>query len=132
MDFLWLVKSMEKILKELDSIMDVWVREHELRRLNGEVETKKDFKDVLLSAVHDDSQFGNSSETVIKATILGADANKTSILCAAALPSRHWQARDANYISVLCTFPPESPVSSPVPSQVPLGEDKWDAIFIRV
>ncbi|KAF2284550.1 hypothetical protein GH714_026405 [Hevea brasiliensis] len=64
------VKSMKKINKELDSIIDAWVQEHELRRLNGEVETKQDFIDVLLSAVQDDSQFGNSRETVIKATIM--------------------------------------------------------------
>ncbi|OAY34805.1 cytochrome P450 CYP82D47 [Manihot esculenta] len=69
-DFFGPVKSMKKIMKELNSIFDVWVEEHELRRLNGEVETPRDFIDVLLNAIKDDSMFGNSRETVIKATIL--------------------------------------------------------------
>ncbi|KAF2298899.1 hypothetical protein GH714_028986 [Hevea brasiliensis] len=56
------------------------------------------------------------------------DTNKTSFLCAAAPFRPVGRVRDANYISVLCTFPPKSPV----PSQVPLREDKRDAIFIRV
>ncbi|OAY34801.1 cytochrome P450 CYP82D47 [Manihot esculenta] len=67
-DFFGPVKSMKKISKEFDSIFEVWIQEHELRRLNGEVETPRDFIDVLLSAVKEDSTFNR--ETVIKATIL--------------------------------------------------------------
>ncbi|KAG8641972.1 cytochrome P450 CYP82D47-like [Manihot esculenta] len=69
-EFLGPVKSMKKILKEMDSIIEAWVREHELKRLNGEVETNHDFIDVLLTAMKDDAIYGNSRETVIKATIL--------------------------------------------------------------
>ncbi|OAY35042.2 hypothetical protein MANES_12G066002v8 [Manihot esculenta] len=81
-DFFGPVKSMKKVMKELDSIFEVWVQEHELRRLNGEVETPRDFIDVLLTAIEDDSVFGNSRETVIKAIILSlivGGADSTSI-----------------------------------------------------
>ncbi|OAY34798.1 cytochrome P450 CYP82D47 [Manihot esculenta] len=68
-DFFGPVKTMKKVSKELDSILEVWVQEHELRRLNGGAQTNRDFIDVLLNSVKDDSTFGHSREIVIKATI---------------------------------------------------------------
>ncbi|KAJ9169789.1 hypothetical protein P3X46_017941 [Hevea brasiliensis] len=78
-DYLYLAGAF-KVMKEFDSIMDVWIQEHELRSLNGKVETKQDFIDVLLSAVVDDSMFGNSRETVIKATVLFNSIVQTLII----------------------------------------------------
>ncbi|KAG9440790.1 hypothetical protein H6P81_020955 [Aristolochia fimbriata] len=62
------VASMKNNIKELDSIISVWLEEHRQRRLAGEKPTDPDFIDVLLSVV-ETTQFPDyDSEIVMKTT----------------------------------------------------------------
>ncbi|KAG5222223.1 cytochrome P450 [Salix suchowensis] len=80
------VKTMKRLSRELDSLMESWIQEHKLKRLESTTEnTSKmegdDFIDVMLSLL-DDSMFGYSRETIIKATamtLIIAAADTTSI-----------------------------------------------------
>ncbi|KAJ6302175.1 hypothetical protein OIU77_016295 [Salix suchowensis] len=68
------VKTMKRLSRELDSLMESWIQEHKLKRLESTTEnTSKmegdDFIDVMLSLL-DDSMFGYSRETIIKATAM--------------------------------------------------------------
>ncbi|KAJ6302173.1 hypothetical protein OIU77_016293 [Salix suchowensis] len=65
---------MKRLSRELDSLMESWIQEHKLKRLESTDEnTSKmegdDFIDVMLSLL-DDSMFGYSRETIIKATAM--------------------------------------------------------------
>ncbi|KAF8014656.1 hypothetical protein BT93_H0460 [Corymbia citriodora subsp. variegata] len=72
------VKAMKRVARELDEIVGKWVEEHKLKRggdhERGEVidDVKKDFIDVMLSLIGEDSfaKFGHSPETLIKATVV--------------------------------------------------------------
>ncbi|KAJ6751484.1 hypothetical protein OIU85_001964 [Salix viminalis] len=80
------VKTMKRLSRELDSLMESWIQEHKLKRLESTTKnTNKmegdDFIDVMLSLL-DDSMFGYSRETIIKATamtLIIAGADTTSI-----------------------------------------------------
>ncbi|KAF5450584.1 hypothetical protein F2P56_030919 [Juglans regia] len=64
------VKSMKRVAKELDSLIGSWVEEHTARRLKTDEQSQEpDFIDAMLSAI-EDSMFGHSRETIIKATVL--------------------------------------------------------------
>ncbi|KAJ6965546.1 hypothetical protein NC652_003433 [Populus alba x Populus x berolinensis] len=83
--FLGSVKTMKRLSRELDSLMESWIQEHKLKRLESTENTNKmeddDFIDVMLSLL-DDSMFGYSRETIIKATamtLIIAGADTTSI-----------------------------------------------------
>ncbi|XP_040991679.1 cytochrome P450 CYP82D47-like [Juglans microcarpa x Juglans regia] len=67
-DFQGQVKSMKHVAGELDSLIGSWVEEHIARRLkNDEQSHEPDFIDVMLSAIGEDSMFGYTRETIIKA-----------------------------------------------------------------
>ncbi|XWS76055.1 hypothetical protein CRYUN_Cryun01aG0144500 [Craigia yunnanensis] len=76
------VKSMKHVAKEIDSIVGRWVEEHKLKRLKSEPGDSQDFIDLLLSAIEEDSMFGYTRETIIKATVMNlflAGSDTTSI-----------------------------------------------------
>ncbi|KAM3731529.1 hypothetical protein ACB098_12G170500 [Castanea mollissima] len=77
------VKFMKRVAKEFDSLAGSWVDEHTTRRVNGdEPSDKLDFIDVMLNKIEENSMFGHTRETIIKATatmlILGG-SDTTSI-----------------------------------------------------
>lgn len=76
------VKYMKHIAKEFDSLAGTWIEEHKTRRLKRETSDKPDFIDVMLSVLEEESMFGHTRETIIKATILNlilAGSDSTSI-----------------------------------------------------
>ncbi|CAN1129916.1 Cytochrome P450 CYP82J17 [Linum perenne] len=94
------LKSMKRVGKELDDVMQSWVDEHKLKkkkkRINGETssssaaaaaaeeEEDEDFIDVMLSLIEDDFSHQYSPEIIIKATALtlilaGADTTAITI-----------------------------------------------------
>ncbi|XP_022769908.1 cytochrome P450 CYP82D47-like [Durio zibethinus] len=80
--FVGQVKSMKHVAKEIDSIVGTWVEEHKLKRLKSEPDDGQDFIDLLLSAIEEDSMFGYTRETIIKATVMNlflAGSDTTSI-----------------------------------------------------
>ncbi|XWS31239.1 hypothetical protein CRYUN_Cryun23aG0060500 [Craigia yunnanensis] len=84
MDFIFMgqVKSMKHVAKEIDSIVGRWVEDHKLKRLKSEPDDSQDFIDLLLSAIEEDSMFGYTRETIIKATVMNlflAGSDTTSI-----------------------------------------------------
>ncbi|XP_060970910.1 cytochrome P450 CYP82J17-like [Cannabis sativa] len=91
------LKSMKRIGKEVDDLIGSWVEEHikkndDIKSLSGEEsnENKKDFIDVMLSVVEENSGFGYSRETIIKATvstliIAGSDTTSLSLVWTLAL-----------------------------------------------
>ena len=60
---------MKLVAKEMDSLIESWVKEH-TGRLNSEASSSQDFIDIMLTKLKDDSLFGYSRETIIKATVL--------------------------------------------------------------
>ncbi|XP_037495859.1 xanthotoxin 5-hydroxylase CYP82C4-like [Jatropha curcas] len=88
MNFLGPAKTMKRLSKELDSLLQTWIDEHKLKRINQirddddckSIE-KEDFIDVMLSVLEDDF-FGHSREDIIKGTVLAhiiGGADTTSI-----------------------------------------------------
>lgn len=87
-DFQGQVKSMKRVARELDVLCSSWVEEHKVKRLNcpspddGISRDNQDFIDLMLSAIEDDSMFGYSRDTIVKATmnnIMLAGSDTTSI-----------------------------------------------------
>ncbi|CAL1361665.1 unnamed protein product [Linum trigynum] len=79
------LKSMQRIGKELDVVMQSWIEEHKQRRRDDEEEEQGDFIDVMLSAIGDDFAEEYSPETIVKATALtlilaGADTTSITII----------------------------------------------------
>lgn len=64
------LSSMKLAAKEMDTIIESWVEEHEVSRDINEASKSQDFVDVLLSKLKDASFFGYSRQTIIKATIV--------------------------------------------------------------
>ncbi|CAK7351395.1 unnamed protein product [Dovyalis caffra] len=68
------VRTMKKIAKDLDHVVEGWLEEHRQKRVNGdEVIKGEDFMDLMLS-IFDEAhaaQLGRDSGTLIKATCLG-------------------------------------------------------------
>ncbi|XP_052886454.1 cytochrome P450 CYP82J17-like isoform X2 [Gossypium arboreum] len=82
--FMGQVKSMKRVAREIDSIVGEWVEEHKLKRLKSEAkpDNTPDFIDLMLSAIEEDSMFGYSRETIIKANVMNlflAGSDTTSI-----------------------------------------------------
>ncbi|XVE78137.1 hypothetical protein DITRI_Ditri13aG0119800 [Diplodiscus trichospermus] len=80
----WQVKSMKRMSKEMDSLVESWVDEHKLKRLKIGANNNQDFIDVMLSEIQDDSMFGYTRENIIKATALtlisaGSDSTAVSM-----------------------------------------------------
>ncbi|XP_021301088.1 protopine 6-monooxygenase-like [Herrania umbratica] len=72
----------KRISKEMDSLIESRVDEHKLTRLKIGAKINQDFIDVLLSAIEDDSMFGHTRETIIKATVtvlISAGSDWTSL-----------------------------------------------------
>ncbi|KAJ8899413.1 hypothetical protein K2173_018387 [Erythroxylum novogranatense] len=72
------VKTMKRLSRELDSVMENWIEDHKLKKMKMEPNNVQDFIDVMLSAMDDDSICGHTRENVIKGTsttliIAGAD-----------------------------------------------------------
>ncbi|KAE9586777.1 putative cytochrome P450 [Lupinus albus] len=67
-------KAMKKTAKELDAILEGWLKEHRKQRVSGEVKADRDqdFIDVMLSIQEDGqlSNFQHDSDTSIKSTCL--------------------------------------------------------------
>ncbi|KAF2292562.1 hypothetical protein GH714_025593 [Hevea brasiliensis] len=65
MNFLGPVKTMKRLSKEYDSLMESWINEHKLKRLKmGDSESmEEDFIDVMLSVLEDEF-FGHSRENI--------------------------------------------------------------------
>ncbi|OMP09865.1 Cytochrome P450 [Corchorus olitorius] len=88
--FMGQVKSMKRVANEIDSIVGKWVEEHKLKRVkNSEVDDNnnnyQDFIDLLLSAIEEDSMFGYTKDTIIKANVMNiflAGSDTTSITLA--------------------------------------------------
>ncbi|CDP15065.1 unnamed protein product [Coffea canephora] len=66
------LKSIKRVSKELDSIIQIWIDEHNERRMkiSEQGDEQQDFIDALLSVTKDEYLFGHSRETVIKATLM--------------------------------------------------------------
>lgn len=78
------IKSMKRLFKELDAIMQIWIDEHVEKRKMKSISsgTEQSFIDILLSAIEDDFAFGYSRETLVKATIMNlilAGSDTTSV-----------------------------------------------------
>ncbi|KAK2660430.1 hypothetical protein Ddye_006963 [Dipteronia dyeriana] len=65
-------KSMKKIAKELDIVVQEWLDEHKRKRASGETKEDEDFMDVMMTILQDDAQLfpGRDVDTVNKATCL--------------------------------------------------------------
>ncbi|XP_034690483.1 cytochrome P450 CYP82D47-like [Vitis riparia] len=61
------LKSMKRVAEQLDTSVQGWVEEH-VMKLKSDPSSRQDFIDVMLSILKDDSVFGHTRETVIKAT----------------------------------------------------------------
>ncbi|KAL3531081.1 hypothetical protein ACH5RR_010403 [Cinchona calisaya] len=92
------IKSMKRLFKELDAIMQIWIDEHIGRRnmKSKPAGDERDFIDVMLSVIEDEFTFGHSKETLIKATIMNlilAGSDTTSVhltwILALLLNNRH-------------------------------------------
>ncbi|KAJ8647263.1 hypothetical protein MRB53_000286 [Persea americana] len=69
-DFQGHKSAMKRVAKELDSIMEVYLKEHRRKRLSGEAGDQQDFMDMMLS-IMEDSQFSSyDPDTIIKSTSL--------------------------------------------------------------
>nr|BAU59410.1 cytochrome P450 82D125 [Fallopia sachalinensis] len=68
-------KSMKKSAKAMDDIFEIWLREHKERRLSGSIEGSKDFMDVMLRVLDDNSRVINDAgfddDNITKATCMG-------------------------------------------------------------
>ena len=62
--------SMKRVAEEMDGFVEGWVEEHVMRLKNDPNSSRKDFIDVMLSLLKDNSIFGHARETVIKATVM--------------------------------------------------------------
>ncbi|RVW62150.1 Protopine 6-monooxygenase [Vitis vinifera] len=89
------LSSMKLVAKEMDSLIESWVKEH-TGRLNSEASSSLDFIDIMLTKLKDASLFGYSRETIIKATVLTmivAGSDTTSLtstwLLSALLNNKH-------------------------------------------
>ncbi|RVW14796.1 Cytochrome P450 82C2 [Vitis vinifera] len=63
------LKSMKHVAELLDTSVQGWVEEH-VMKLKSDPSSRQDFIDVMLSILKDDSVFGHTRETVIKATVV--------------------------------------------------------------
>ncbi|KAL4614848.1 hypothetical protein ACB092_07G082700 [Castanea dentata] len=64
-------KAMKKTAKELDDVIEEWLKEHKQRKISGGVKEHQDFMDVLLSIVTDDDETSSYDvDTIVKATCL--------------------------------------------------------------
>ncbi|KAK8664098.1 hypothetical protein V6N13_083901 [Hibiscus sabdariffa] len=61
-------KSMRKIAKESDRVMDEWLREHKQKRVEEEANSEKDFMGIMLSLLRDAEE--HDADTINKATSL--------------------------------------------------------------
>ncbi|KAF2284545.1 hypothetical protein GH714_026340 [Hevea brasiliensis] len=87
LDINGVVKTMKRVTKEVDVIVDSWIEEHKKKSDN---DAKKDFLDVMLSVVEDDASMGLDRETIIKGTttaIILAGSDTTAITTLWALSS---------------------------------------------
>ncbi|WCJ31029.1 cytochrome P450 family 82 subfamily C polypeptide 4 [Euphorbia peplus] len=70
-DFNGYEKRMKKTAKELDILIEGWLKEHKERRLmNGEEKKEQDFMDVMLSILEDAKVSGFDADTINKSTCL--------------------------------------------------------------
>lgn len=67
LDLQWHIKSMKRIAKELDTVLQIWIDEHDGER---SINDEQDFIDGLLSLIKEGSIDGHSRQTVIKASVL--------------------------------------------------------------
>ncbi|XP_050207706.1 cytochrome P450 CYP82J17-like [Mercurialis annua] len=80
-DFKGMVKTMKRVTKQVDDIVQSWIDEHKQQK-NEQGEPENDFLDVLLCVVEDDETIGLKRETIIKATataIILAGSDTTAI-----------------------------------------------------
>ncbi|KAF9668622.1 hypothetical protein SADUNF_Sadunf14G0022900 [Salix dunnii] len=65
-------EAMKKIAKELDLVVEDWLKEHKQKRAAGVVKGKEDFMDLMLDVFDNDAGAvqGGDSDTTIKATSL--------------------------------------------------------------
>ncbi|CAK7351393.1 unnamed protein product [Dovyalis caffra] len=68
------VRTMKKIAKDLDHVVEGWLEEHRQKKLNGDqvIKGEEDFMDLMLSIVDEAeaAQLGRDSDTITKATCL--------------------------------------------------------------
>lgn len=66
------LKSIKRIARELDTLAGSWIEEHTRKMVESDDQPndKPDFIDVLLSVIKDNSMFGHTRDTIIKATIM--------------------------------------------------------------
>jgi hypothetical protein len=63
------LKAIKRIARELDTLAGSWIEEHK-KKVKSETNDMPDFIDVLLSVIEDNSTFGHTRDTIIKATVL--------------------------------------------------------------
>ncbi|KAJ9697333.1 hypothetical protein PVL29_009230 [Vitis rotundifolia] len=63
--------SMKRVAEQLDPFVEGWVEEH-VTKLKSDPSSRQDFIDLMLSVLKDNSMFGHTRETVIKATVMRA------------------------------------------------------------
>ncbi|XP_034690478.1 cytochrome P450 CYP82D47-like [Vitis riparia] len=87
--------SMKRVAEQLDPFVEGWVEEH-VTKLKSDPGSRQDFIDVMLSVLKDNSIFGHTRETVIKATsqtLIVGGSDTTSIvstwILSALLNNRH-------------------------------------------
>ncbi|WCJ37983.1 cytochrome P450 family 82 subfamily C polypeptide 4 [Euphorbia peplus] len=85
LDVKGIVKTMKRVTREVDLIVESWIDEHKLKK--NENEDRKDFIDVMLSVIEDDDNLRLKQETIIKATITAiviaaSDTTATTIIWA--------------------------------------------------
>jgi cytochrome P450 len=75
------LRTVKRVMREMEVIMQSWIQEHVERRERKEGD-EKDFIDVMLSKIDDGGSYGHSKDTIIKATALGliiAGTDSTSV-----------------------------------------------------
>ncbi|KAH7863820.1 hypothetical protein Vadar_022321 [Vaccinium darrowii] len=75
------LRTVKRVMREMDVIIQSWIQEHVERREREEGD-EKDFIDVMLSKIDDGGSYGHSKDTLIKATSLGliiAGSDTTSL-----------------------------------------------------
>ncbi|KAK4860303.1 hypothetical protein QYF36_020952 [Acer negundo] len=66
-------KAMKKTWKEIDQLLERWLKEHKQKRISGQVKGEHDFMDMMLSVLDDAEELPDyDADTINKATCLRA------------------------------------------------------------
>ncbi|KAK0577102.1 hypothetical protein LWI29_027803 [Acer saccharum] len=69
-------KAMKKTWKEIDQLLESWLKEHKQKRISGQVKGEHDFMDTMLSVLDDAEELPDyDADTINKATCLEASVS---------------------------------------------------------